>query len=353
MSTKLPARLRALGLGLGVSRSILHGTRATTTALATHIHTTAARSQRTRSPRRDPVPHVDKCPEPQCACEPAPGDLEIDRKGNLRGAFVPYAQHVLVCTGKDDWASRVEEEEGAAGDVVRGLKGVFGRGGKFCDPYHNVSVLASSFPSPGPDPAVYLLPSFKYIPSLPPTPSALADFAKGHLLPQDLHPMHDALPEEDRRRLTLDPSLAVATGAVPLDDVVVLICGHGGRDVRCGVMGPLLSSKFEEVLASDGVPAAEDAPGGRRAEGEVRSRVGRISHIGGHKFAGNVIVYVPPHMRLRGGEGKHPLAGCGVWYGRVEPRHVEGIVRETVWGGRVIGELFRGGIDSEGRMLDI
>ena len=39
---------------------------------------------------------------------------------------------------------------------------------------------------------------------------------------------------------------------------------------------------------------------------------------------------------------KSPLAGKGVWYGRVEPRHVWGIVEETVKGGRVVEELLRG-----------
>ena len=81
----------------------------------------------------------------------------------------------------------------------------------------------------------------------------------------------------------------------------------------------------------------------------VRSKVHQISHIGGHKFAGNVIVYVPP---ILGNEG-HPLAGQGVWYGRVEPKHVEGIVRETIEGGRVIKELFRGGIDGKGGLMKI
>lgn len=37
-----------------------------------------------------------------------------------------------------------------------------------------------------------------------------------------------------------------------------------------------------------------------------------------------------------------PLAGKGIWYGRVEPERVGEVVRETVLGGRVIGELFRG-----------
>ena len=75
--------------------------------------------------------------------------------------------------------------------------------------------------------------------------------------------------------------------------------------------------------------------------------MGLVSHIGGHKWAGNVIVYIPPAIKDAAGvdsDGKSssPLAGRGVWYGRVEPKHVEGIVKETLVGGRVIRELCRG-----------
>jgi (2Fe-2S) ferredoxin len=59
-----------------------------------------------------------------------------------------------------------------------------------------------------------------------------------------------------------------------------------------------------------------------------------ISHIGGHAWAGNVIIY----------NGGGALKKTGIWYGRVEPRHVEYIIRETVLEGRVLGELFRGGV---------
>jgi len=99
--------------------------------------------------------------------------------------------------------------------------------------------------------------------------------------------------------------------------------------------------------ADDADVDIEDAEEGTKPA--VRSRVHQVSHIGGHKFAGNVIVYIPP---ILGNEG-HPLAGQGVWYGRVEPKHVEGIVSETVEGGRVIKELFRGGIDGKGGLMRI
>lgn len=96
------------------------------TPAARHLHTTA------RRPAPRVVPHIQTCPSPSCECGPQP-ELEIDREGNLRGAFVPYKEQVLVCSGRDDWASRIEDEEGVLGGVVGGLKGGFGRGGQFCD----------------------------------------------------------------------------------------------------------------------------------------------------------------------------------------------------------------------------
>lgn len=158
--------------------------------------------------------------------------------------------------------------------------------------------------------------------------------------------MHDGLPDEEKRRLTRDGAQGPA--AVAVKDVVVLICGHGGRDVRCGTMGPLLREKFREVFNAGSTPATEAPP----SEDSGKARVGLISHIGGHKFAGNVIVYIPPTMTLPDGT-PHGLSGCSVWYGRVEPKHVEGIVGATVREGRVISELFRGGMDAEGGMLEI
>lgn len=159
--------------------------------------------------------------------------------------------------------------------------------------------------------------------------------------------MHEGLSPEDKTRLTRDPSQS-AHEAVPVKDVVVLICGHGGRDARCGTMGPLLRDSFTSVFEREGTPVTDAPPS---AEGGA-ARVGLISHIGGHKFAGNVIVYIPPGMTLPDGSA-HKLAGCAVWYGRVEPRHAEGIVAATIRGGKVVGELFRGGIDAEGGILDI
>lgn len=58
-----------------------------------------------------------------------------------------------------------------------------------------------------------------------------------------------------------------------------------------------------------------------------------------------MIVYIPPSWT------NHPLAGKGIWYGRVEPGSVEGIVEKTVVEGKVVADLFRGGIDGERNVL--
>ena len=141
-------------------------------------------------------------------------------------------------------------------------------------------------------------------------------------------------------------------GARRIDEILVLICGHGGRDARCGTMGPILKQEFEEKLQRQNVALLHDPPVAEAVEANVdvkgytpTARVGLISHVGGHKWAGNVIIYIPPSF------SGNPLSGKGIWYGRVAPEHVEGIVAKTVLDGKVIKDLFRGGIDQSREIL--
>lgn len=235
-------------------------------------------------------------------------------------------------------------------------------------PFHNISILNSSFASsvsPRPEiqtTSAYILPSFKYVPFLPRVSfDSVEALAQGFLLPEKLHSAHDGLSPIHRDRLTRKKEVqSMLPGVRDVEDVLVLICGHGGRDVRCGVMGPLLKGEFEEKLEREGLDVRRgpvDAGvmndtariAGSVEESKKTARVGLISHIGGHKFAGNVIVYLPPGLKSNG--KAHPLAGHGIWYGRIEPNHVEGIIKETILGGKVVADKFRGGIDSQRRIL--
>lgn len=61
-----------------------------------------------------------------------PEGLEIDHKGKLNGLISSYAEQVLVCTGKSDWTSRIEEDD-SGDNLAADLKELIGRGGVYSD----------------------------------------------------------------------------------------------------------------------------------------------------------------------------------------------------------------------------
>lgn len=91
----------------------------------------------------------------------------------------------------------------------------------------------------------------------------------------------------------------------------VFICSHTTRDKRCGVTAPILRSLFEKRLKKNGLyrDNSDFRPNG--------CNVQYINHVGGHKFAGNVQLYLKPSRTL-------------VWLGRVKPQHVHDIVDQLV-----------------------
>ncbi|KAH7125594.1 Sucrase/ferredoxin-like-domain-containing protein [Dendryphion nanum] len=286
------------------------------------------------------IPYTPACPPSTCSCTPTPPGLDIDHKSPLLHTMPFYTSHVVVSTGKQDWTNRIEDEETPAGDFIRGLKGVVGRGGEMFDPFNNILISASSFPSTTatttPQTILHLFPHFLSLALPTPSTPLLKTLTSSLLAAPTLHPMHNSLPAQAQTLLTRNPSLitTLPTPPSPLKTPTILICSHNTRDTRCGVLGPLLATEFESVLART----------------DIDAQVGMISHIGGHKFAGNVIVYIPPGWRDEDGS-ESGVAGMGIWYGRVGVENVEGLVRETLQRGRVVGELLRGGIvaDRDGK----
>ncbi|KAI1135112.1 Sucrase/ferredoxin-like-domain-containing protein [Hypoxylon sp. FL0543] len=315
---------------------------------------------------------VPTCPEPTCECADPPSlpwGQSIDKNANLNGLIPAYAQQVLICTGKNDWASRIEEDN-SGDNLAADLKELVGRGGVYSDPFHNISILNASFPSAisrRPEvqtTSVYLLPSFKYIPFLPRVSfDSVQALVKGYLLPEKLHPMNDGLSPIHKDRLQRKEAYQqLLYGVRDVEDVLVLICGHGQRDKRCGIYGPILQEEFERQLPRSGFdvlhgPAVDESVTAPQLSGTTSgeesprtARVGQISHIGGHKYAGNVIVYLPPSLKNSAGN-PHPLAGHGVWYGRIDPKHVEGVIKETIINGNIIADHFRGAINQKGDII--
>ncbi|GAB2278978.1 hypothetical protein Dimus_013645 [Dionaea muscipula] len=96
------------------------------------------------------------------------------------------------------------------------------------------------------------------------------------------------------------------------------VCAHASRDKRCGVCGPALIEKFNEEIQSKGM--------------QKQVLVSACSHIGGHKYAGNVIIF---STNL---EGKV----VGDWYGYVTPNDVAELLEASFERGEILDHLWRG-----------
>jgi hypothetical protein len=106
-----------------------------------------------------------------------------------------------------------------------------------------------------------------------------------------------------------------------LDRKYFFICCHGAVDERCGMRGPALVSSFLTFLEQ------------RKSQFPNLNQIDvrKCSHIGGHQFAANVILF--PH---------------GDWFGMVQPDHIPDLVSyalgdEATFQNR-LGAIWRGRI---------
>ena len=102
------------------------------------------------------------------------------------------------------------------------------------------------------------------------------------------------------------PSLDLAGGggAAPVDDPLLLVCTHGRRDACCARSGPGVVAALEQEVDP--------------------SWVWQSSHLGGHRFAAN-LVWLPHGIYLgRLDEGEMPALGDAVRAGRIRLAHLRG-----------------------------
>jgi hypothetical protein len=145
---------------------------------------------------------------------------------------------------------------------------------------------------------------------------------------------------------------------------LILLCSQKTRDARCGQSAPLLRKEFQRHLQPLGLyrDLDDERPGG--------VGIYFISHVGGHKYSANVMVYrrrdafgvdevkrgelkegevvMPKGDDTKDGEeeGDVGAAQC-IWLARVRPEDCEGIVKFTVLQGKVVKpeRQLRGGFD--------
>ncbi|RIA80938.1 Sucrase/ferredoxin-like-domain-containing protein [Glomus cerebriforme] len=266
------------------------------------------------------------CLDPCASHTNYPSYLKIDYEAPLYNTVKPYIKHVLISTGKGDWHTNIEDECGSLASsfhkVINNAK-LNEKKLKNNDHQQNqqehentdhtrIIITNSSRKnsendslfSKGND--VLLFPENILIKNV--TTKQVTDFYKKFLL------------SDDNNNNYLDDNNFLIE-KMPYKAVIV-ICSHKRRDKRCGVTGPLLKDEFDKILKEKGLePKSNNTDG---------VGVFLSSHTGGHRFAGNVIVYK---------EGK------GIWYGRVTPCHAKSIIDHTIIEGKVIKDLYRGSMN--------
>lgn len=145
---------------------------------------------------------------------------------------------------------------------------------------------------------------------------------------------------------------------------LILLCSQKTRDARCGQSAPLLRKEFERHLRPLGLYRGldDDRPGG--------VGIYFISHVGGHKYSANVMIYRRPNpfnidhlerasadvdldsiastAQVAPDEDHEGAAQC-IWLARVRPEDCQNIVKFTVLQGKVVKpeRQLRGGFDRQ------
>jgi (2Fe-2S) ferredoxin len=316
-----------------------------------------------------PVTKVDcrSCADP-CVEGHEDFKFDVDRETRLLGSMKGgYRRQILISTGKSDWGKEVTEVSGTLAAHVAEVKSQAPApdesatpAGKKDNPpgVHsyaestNVSILNASHKTisevengNGRLETVLVFPDYRILLDVPPTLDGAKTLWKETLDPA----LGDGHFLESTKR-TFESWL------LPYSCVICL-CSHKKRDNRCAIAAPKLEAGLISSLEHKGWEVhtqlddthalgeslSHTLPKGSLEEVKTafdaklrelpllkRALVLRTSHIGGHKFAGNVVIYTPQ--------------GASITYGRVTPHEIESIVENTIIKGQILPSLLRGGI---------
>jgi hypothetical protein len=311
-----------------------------------------------------------------------PRGFKVESADTLYGFVKGWSAHILVATGKTDWTRDVADEKGS-------VMQAFDRAGR--KPAHGrVMLSASNIPVPGHGgydgpTTVLVLPAFRLVEGVRPAdihrlldwidaaPTTTMPLTAPTSLPAELPPPTNGTAEA---LLASRPSPHAA---------LVLLCSQATRDARCGQSAPLIRRELERHLRPLGLfrDLDDERPGG--------VGIYFISHVGGHKYSANVMVYRRPDafglddvergkladaerdaLRPRGkaakapngetnGEAKSvevdeeqdPGASQCIWLARVRPEDCENLVKYTILQGKVVkpDTQLRGGFDRSKGLL--
>ncbi|KZL64353.1 sucrase ferredoxin-like family [Colletotrichum incanum] len=326
-------------------------------------------------PKTDPAVDGDDCDHDCESCHVKyPKGFKIDESDELYGHVKGWSTHALVATGKSDWVRDVADEKGSVMEAI-GKAASPSNGARV--PLDKLMLSASNIPTPAhssdySEPTtVLLLPAFVIIDHVTPerVPELITEFVdKAPTNTSPLAPL--ALPTSVP--VTTSNGTAtetLGTTSIPPEisrrpcphSALILLCSQKTRDARCGQSAPLLRKELERHLRPLGLfrDMDDERPGG--------VGIYFISHVGGHKYSANVMVYRRPdafgldnvERAKEEGELKPKprvaalpetedvgAAQC-IWLARIKPEDCENLVRYTILQGKVVKPetQLRGGFD--------
>lgn len=270
----------------------------------------------------------------------------------------PYGLHLVVSTGRTDWTHDALEDKSSVEGVLDKFLGSY----KFPDGAIKVSV--SSRPSTSDDEKyrdVLILPFFVWVKNVTTDnvvdvlekllPVLVAEREKERVEQKEEAAEDSSVPNGDGNgtvkvnqdssevlaslstfsKLSLD--LPFVSGDFLKDDskvdvsvdnafAYVFLCSHTTRDKRCGITAPIMKKEFELHLRDHDLyrDASDTRPGG--------VKIDFINHVGGHKFAANLLMYVKQ-------------LGKNIWLARCKPNNVKPIIEESLLLGKVWPEKVR------------
>lgn len=347
-----------------------------------------ARSINALFPRTNPQIDGDECTHDCESCEVRlPKKWSIDESDDLYGHVKGWSRHLIVATGKTDWVRDVADEKNSVMEAVDKHNDEIA-GGRLMLSASNIPVPDHYGEATGPygkdrPTRVLLMPAFQWVEGV--TPSSVPALIKNvintaptNTQPLMSNPLGSSLPstEKSEKNAPDGPTHALSELRLSPDSLpdgvslracphryLILVCSQATRDARCGQSAPLLRKELERHLRPLGLyrDLSDERPGG--------VGIYFISHVGGHKYSANMMIYrkaTPKRtMTEQASAGTGAIMNSGtcerskdivegeaaqcIWLARVRPEDCENIIRYTVLQGKVVKpeRQLRGGFDRE------
>lgn len=243
---------------------------------------------------------------------PSSINLSEASSDDLWGTTKPYGLHIVIPTNKSDWPHDAIQ---GSGRFAISVEEWASQSSVDLGDLNKVKVTVSSLSSlklesdieymDGERGDLLLLPFFVWIKNIKAEDTTQV---LNEVVPRLVECRTNHSEEIPASLQTSIPNVKVVADA---SSAYIFLCSHKTRDKKCGVTAPIMKKEMDLYLREIGL--YRDFGDERR--GGVP--VSYVNHIGGHKYAANVIIYIKK-------------SGKNIWLARCKPSNVIPIIDECV-----------------------